>query len=114
LIERARGGIGAQELHGVGVIDAGAREQAADGVATLHALLAPVGGTRPVGLPERGNRQRTLDVARRNRLERGVRRKTERRNTGQAQHDERQPLSRRRQPARARRHRPAWGGNGLR
>jgi hypothetical protein len=114
LIERAGGGIGAQELHGVGVIHTGAREQAADGVAALDALLAPIGGTRFAGLPKLGNRQRALDVARRNRFERGIRRETERRNTGEAQHDDREPLSRRGKAARPSGYGPSGRDCGLR
>jgi hypothetical protein len=58
LIERACRWIGAQEFHRRGIVDGGAREQAADRIAALHALLAPVMIFRRSGERDCGDRQR--------------------------------------------------------
>jgi hypothetical protein len=88
LIQRLRGWIGAQILHGVGIVDAGAREQAAERVAALHALFAPVGGACVIVLDCR-QWQHPLDQAGGHRLQDGIGRCAESRDREQAHGRER-------------------------
>jgi hypothetical protein len=85
-------GVGAQEVHGPRVVHAGAREEAAEAVAALDALLAPV-HRRVLAAVPRGQRQGTLDEAGGHDVERRVLRDAERRDGAQAEAGKQQALA---------------------
>ena len=91
LVQGTRRGVRAQVLHGLGVVDAGAREQAAQRVAALDALFPPVRCPFIVVLDD-GPRQHALDDARGHRFQDGVGRRSKRGHRGQAQDGERDVL----------------------
>ena len=93
LVDRPGCGIAAQELHRASVVHSRAREKAADGVASLDALLAPVHAALR-GVVHGRQRERALDEPRRDGLEDRVGRDAERGDGGQAHDRQREPLPR--------------------
>ena len=72
LIQRACRGVGAQERHRIGIDHRGAREEAADRVAPLDALLAPVPLIGRLDIGDGGERERARNRAHEGRVDRGV------------------------------------------
>ena len=93
LVERTRGRIGTQELHRFGIVDRCTREQAADRVAPLDALFAPIAVIDVTDLDERRHGQRSRNALHGDRVERRVGRDAERGDASKAQHGDRQSLA---------------------
>jgi hypothetical protein len=93
LVDRSRGGIGAQELQRVGIVDAESRQHAADGVTAPNALLAPVTNLRLVNGRQRRQLERARDHAGRHGLDGCAGRDSEGGGGGECQGGDRQPLA---------------------